>query len=196
MEKISNKFKAGGLLTLVAVGFIAASLFLFQFQSSVVVEPVWMEEFPLKPLRDADPGVGASGVLTVFCYPHSGDPGVTYVSNITDGWYAQGDDNNTHIGSDVPYDTAFDVVYKVRWNKTHAYNVTDTEWWLGWVKGFANSTVLGAASVAMLEYNITGCVATDFVWVHYVDNNGGAGYTINRGENVTSYIADFSSYYS
>ena len=190
-----NVLKAGGLLSLIIIGFVTAIL-ISSNMNTLNVEPVWAKDYPLKPLRDADPGEGASGVLTAFCYPHSADPANTYNVNITNGWYAQGDDNNSHIGSAVPYDTAFDVVFKVLWNKTHCYNTTGTQFELGWVKGFGNSTDLGASDVSLLEYNITGCTATDFIWVYYVDNNGGSGYTINRGENITGYVVDFSSFFS
>lgn len=149
----------------------------------------------LQFLGDNNPGAGASGVMEV--HVNATNTSTTpYSSNLTNTTtYASGDVNNSHIGSDVPYETAFDVIVEVRWNKTHAY---DTAWNLSLVRAYANSSVLGVTAIQMEEQQIA--TSTDYLYVSYFlrDSDGGAGtgFTIARGENVTSFSVNFESLFS
>ena len=146
-------------------------------------------------LGDANPGAGASGVMEV--HVNATNTSVApYTSNLTNTTtYASGDVNNSHIGSDVPYETEFDVIIEVRWNKTHAW---DTTWNLSLVRAYANSTVLAVSGVQMVEAQIA--TSTDYLYVSYflrdADGGAGTGFTISRGENVTGFSVNFESLFS
>jgi len=139
-----------------------------------------------------NPGAGLSGVLNVFVNATNTSV-APYTSNLT-GAYETGDVNNSHIGSDVPYGTGFDVIVQCRFNKSHAY---DTAWNLSLVRAYANSTVLGVSGVQMVEAQIA--TSADYLYVSYFlrDNDGGAGtgFVIGSGVNVTSFAVNFESYY-
>ncbi|GAH13219.1 unnamed protein product, partial [marine sediment metagenome] len=101
----------------------------------------------------------------------------------------------SHIGSNVPYGTAVDVIVEVRWNKTHAW---DTTWNLSLVRAYANSSVLSVSGVAMVEAQIA--TSADYLYVSYFlrDSDGGAGsgFLLDRGQNVTSFSVNFESLFS
>lgn len=190
--------RKAGILSGIIIGFIVALLFFSSIGNVVMDKPEFVEReiryrrVFLDWLGEATPGSGASGVLEVYVN-NTNTSASPYDSNIT-GALADGDVNNSHIESDVPYGTAFDVVLKVRWNKTHAY---DTAWNLSLVRAYANCTVLGVTSIPMEETEIN--ESTDYVYVHYFlrDNDGGAGsgFTIAEGVNVTGFAVVFESYY-
>jgi hypothetical protein len=88
----------------------------------------------------------------------------------------------------VPYATTFDIIYKIRVNVTEAYNTTGSNWELAWVRANITCANLGiGADTAMSEIEIVN--NTNFMWVNYYINNGGAGYTITHGQqvNITSF---------
>ena len=179
-----------------SLGFICAIVVLYGANINDIVadnQPIerhgMFREVYLPFLGENDPGSGASGVLEVYINA-TGDAD-EYDTNIS-GTYASGDVNNSHISSDVPYDTAFDVVVKVRWNKTHAY---DTAWNLSLVRAYANSTVLGVTAIQMNETQIAD--SANYLYVHYylkdADGGDGSGFTIAEGENVTGFSVNFES---
>jgi len=199
MKKKGVSDNKAGVLVGMTVGLICMAVFMYGLSlDTVVVEDEYREmtwrRISLPFLGDADPGSGASGVLEVYVNATNLTVGSTeYNTNLTTG-YETGTVNNSHIGSDVPYDTAFDVIVKVRWNKTHAY---DTAWNLSLVRAYANSSDLGVTAIQMNETSIV--EATDFVYVHYylhdADGGVGTGFTIAEGVNVTSFSVNFESYY-
>ena len=144
---------------------------------------------------DADPGAGASGVLVVYVYPHQAVPTTAYASNIsTVTAYEYNDGLNASLGTDVPYDTAFDIVVKVRANTTHAYNSTGSCWEVSWIRANITCADLSiGADTAMSEQEITN--TSTYIWVHYYMNNAGAGYQISHGESVNVTSFTFDAYY-
>lgn len=158
------------------------------------VEKRSMKPVKLKWLGEVEPGLNVSGVREIYIYPHSNTPASTYGVNLTNtSGYAYGDVNDTHIGSDVPYATTFDIVALVQWNYTHAFNETSGFYDMDFVRGYTNSTVLSISANNMTEYQVWN--RTEEMYVHHVDDNSGSGYTINRGQNVTSCYFDFEAYY-
>jgi len=213
MRKISRKIKKaskiGYVLTLIGIGIIVAMLY------SSSVSPVWEREvivqkrFWRTPFGDAFPGAGASGVLRVYIVRHQ-DNGTEWYAchNITlnESVYVYGDVNNSYInnssagvGQDVPYNTPFDIVVKVQWNQTHLWNSTaPTSWEWIWANAFCNASVLGIATAEMSEANITDATPAGqgtFAFAHYYLNNSNNGYTISRGQNVTSCSFNFNAYF-
>lgn len=131
-------------------------------------------------------GAAAGGVLQVYIWTHSADPGTDYaanLSNVSANCFAWANNLNTAMTGNVPYDTAFDVLYKVRVNDTQAYNTTGSVWMLDWVRANLTCANLGiGADTAMVEVEIVN--NTDYLWINYYLNNGGAGYTITHGQQV------------
>jgi len=201
MKKINNSswFRKASVVTGMVLGIAMLMVFVsvdnsIMNNSEFVEKRVMYRQVFLPWLGDADPGSGASGVLAVYVNATNITVGSTeYNTNLTTG-FATGTVNNSHIGSNVPFATAFDVVVKVRWNKTHAY---DSAWNLSLVRAYANCTVLGVTSIQMNETSIV--EATDFVYVHYylhdADGGAGTGFTIAEGVNVTSFSVNFESYF-
>ena len=138
-----------------------------------------------------DVSAGEGGVLQVYIWKHSADPGTTYASNLSNmsgDCYAWANTLNEAMTGNVPYGTDFDIVYKIRVNATQAYNTTGSTWMLDWVRANITCADLGiAADTAMSEVEITNNTA--YLWVNYYVNNGGAGYTITHGQqvNITSF---------
>ena len=199
-----NKTKAGAYLGLgIFATFIVCALLIVANTGNVIIDDSIDVEYetrtgpykiiPAMWLGDNDPGAGASGVMEV--HVNATNTSTTpYSSNLT-GAYESGEVNNSHIGSDVPYETAFDVIIEVRFNKTHAWDVT---WNLSLVRAYANSTVLGVDSIEMVEQQIA--TSADYLYVSYflrdADGGAGSGFTISRGQNVTSFSVNFESLFS
>ena len=134
-------------------------------------------------------GAAAGGVLQVYVYPHSGNPGVDYASNLSNASaYAWANNLNAAMTGNVPYGTAFDLVYKVRVNVSEAYNTTGSVWMTAWVRSNITCANLGiGADTAMAGVSIT--TTGTWMWMNFYINNGGAGYTITHGQqvNITNY---------
>ena len=197
----------GSAVTLLTIGLVVGMLIVSN--SSPVPEEIvektikirqWHEDI-LIPVGEADPGAGNSGVLGVWIYAHQGDPGTAYATNLSESGatvYAFGDVNNSHIGSIVPYNTAFDIVVKVRWNQTHAFNASSNTWMHDWVRGNITCAAFSLSDEAMTEQNITDATLgpdATYIWMNYYWNNAAAGGTISRGQNVTSCSFTFDAYY-
>jgi len=187
---------------LIIISIAVAIMLITANTSDMVVEQVvHQKKWQPLPMGEASPGAGASGVLntSILAHPHF-DP---YTSNITynASFYSDsgaGDVNNSHIGSDIPYNTVFDIHVKVRFNRTHCYqdNGSGNGYYnLSWIRGNITCAALSLSDAAMDEYNITGCGTGQFIWVNYIMDNSGAGYTISRGQNITSCSFNFDAYY-
>lgn len=178
--------------------FFIAILLLNMNLSDTVEYNIYTKGF--KPIQldavgDADPGSGASGMLMFFVYPHAADPGLTYATNITSGWYANSSVNNTHAGSNVPYSTAFDLCWKVRFNVTHAWNGTAFD--STYTRGYLNCTGLSVTSQIMTKTQIA--TGGDYVyytfWIQDTNGGNGTGFTITKGQNVTTCLANWEAYF-
>ena len=179
------------MLSALAVGAVVAMVFMF----SANIDEITIDEAIRKwnPLADADPGAGNCGVVNIHIYPHDAAPATTYGSNITEGnSYTYGHANTT-FGQNgyVPYDTTFDIVIRYRFNSTVAKATTNNTWMLSWVNMTIRIPDLGInANTTMSKVNIT--TTPNYMWVSFYMNNGGAGYTITHGQNVS--YAKFTPY--
>lgn len=188
-KKYGKTLVGGTMFTLIAVAFVTGLMINASIFNTVETQPV------LKPgwntvAADGDPGAGASGMLEIFIYPHDADPAVTYASNLSSASaYASRNTWNGTLTGDVPYDTAFDIVIKVRFNTTHAYNSTSSAWEIALVRANITCADLSiGALTAMSKAQIT--TTATYMWVNFYMNNGGAGYTRTHGvnTNVTSLV--------
>jgi hypothetical protein len=132
---------------------------------------------------------GESGWLEIFLMPHDATPGTTYNENNsatlessalayfdTDGWST----------SSFPSETSFDIVVRVRANRTHAYdtdhfdasdircsltvagNTGASDWAVG--SDFTDSS--------MTQVVTQNNSAQNFIWMNFYLNNGGSGYQL------------------
>lgn len=184
-----NVVKAGGLLSLIVVGFTVGLLYLGSVGEVVVEETITAKWHRLPYVGDGDPGGDNSGFMVGRAYPHQAAPAVAYAVNLTnDNSYEHSDTINTTMTNETPHSTTFDLVLKFRVNDTVNYNVSDSSWEPSWI--LANATVdfdwaadVPWTTMTLVEIDNN----TNFCWYHAYLNNGGAGYQIaqNEGYNWT-----------
>jgi len=215
MRDKKQYLKAGGILTTFMLGIVVAILALQSITETVVMQEfIETKEWQLMPMGDIAPAAGASGVLNISLVKHGL---YDYSANITRNasmfaWSGYGGEaNNTEIGINVPFGIKFDIVAKVRWNKTHMFNTTNNNWSWNWVRGDLSMPRFLYENYTLGEWNISsvGWEATqNFAFGHYVlgggthDGNGGApgagnnnGNAINRSERVPQCYFRFWAYY-
>ena len=137
-------------------------------------------------------GAAAGGVLQVYIYAHQAVPATAYAANLTNVTgalcYAWANNLNAAMTGNVPYGTAFDIVYKIRVNVTEAYNTTGSRWMTAWVRSNLTCANLAiGADTAMTGVQIT--TTGTWMWMNFYINNAHAGYSITHGQqvNITSY---------
>ena len=156
-----------------------------------------MKWIPGEPLAEADPGAGNSGILEVFFINHSADKYYTQenTSSVLEGHCnasGLGHVNADNTELDIAHGTAFDILVKVRGNASHAkhgatwfdsdLNVTMT--WTD--KTLTNDQPDGNTTYPQADMNTS---AFTYVYVIFYWDNGGAGYTIDKGQ--TTNVGDF-----
>lgn len=204
MHNKKQYIKAGGLLTSITLGVVVALLLLQSATETLVVQEVEIKprEWQLLPTGDADPGSGVSGVINISLVKHGL---YDYKTNITRNasmfaWSGYGGEaNNTEIGINVPYGIKFDIVAKVRWNKTHAFNTTSSNWTLTWIRGNISMPRYLYQNYSLDEWNITGHTGRETIYVQYVLGSGKGtadnGMSINKSERVPQCYFRFWAYY-
>lgn len=152
---------------------------------------VW--EGSLAQAVEADPGAGASGFLEIFFVNHTATPATAYAINTSSNFETWANANlGTGVGNawanaddfnlQLKHSTAFDVVVRVRYNKTHAWNGTaflagDTR--VNITASGGGVTISGATSGTNVEsYNNTGM---DYIWINVYWNNTVDGYQLSKG---------------
>lgn len=178
-----NKTKLG-----IVLGIFAVTLLL---SSSIYVYQDDKDNFQLRvsnALAEYALGAGESGWVEIYLYPHDATPGTTYAENTsatleaaslayydTDGWST----------STFPTETSFDIVIRVRYNKTHLWK---TDKFID-ARAACNLTVAGHTGAgdwavgADFALNMTKVVtrndtSDDFIWMNFYMNNGGSGYQL------------------
>jgi hypothetical protein len=110
--------------------------------------------------------------------------------------------NNSSNMTAIPYSTTFDIVVYFRWNATHAKSTSNNTWMLQWVRLniscpelHIHNWVTGGATTFqnMSKFNVT--TTANYMWVNFLMNNNGSGYTINKGQNVSHCYFQPSAYY-
>jgi hypothetical protein len=179
-------------LSLVIIGIVVGLMV-----SQSLLAPVMPDRF-WRSVRaaDGDPGAGESGMLEIFIYPHQTDPNTTYQSNLTAAAaYANRSTWNGSCTGDVPYaPTKFDIVIKVRYNTTHAYNSSASAWDGTFVRANITCSDLGIAeNTSMHKIHILN--ASDYMYVNYYVNNTVAGFNISHGQTINVTYVKIEAYY-
>jgi hypothetical protein len=183
------------MLTAICIGAVGALMLLSTSDIPEIMRTVgqrgWMTTASAQE-GGGSLGAAAGGVLQVYIYAHQADPATAYAANLTNVTgalcYAWANNLNAAMTGNVPYGTAFDIVYKIRVNVSEAYNTTGLNWETAWVRSNITCANLAiGADTAMVGVEITDNAV--FMWMNFYINNGGSGYTITHGENVniTSY---------
>lgn len=160
---------------------------------------VW--EGSLAEAVEADPGAGASGFLEIFFLNHTATPTTAYDDNVSShfetwcnasldvdgagaGYYAYA--NADEFNLQLKHSVLMDVVVRVRYNKTHAWNGTafvGADCRVNITASGGGITILASASgTNVISYNNSGGT---YIYINVVFNNGGAGYTLAKGGTCT-----------
>ena len=197
------------MFTVLVMGALVGMMVLWNSQG--VIETQILEPREWQPLETGAPAAGESGVVGVFIYPRQATPATAYQTNCTTGTaYAHGTEIVTSganaLTGNVPYDTAFDIVVRVRWNKTHAYSTNNNTWMLPWVNASISAandaggtTYFPIAALDMGEANVSGCTTDTYIWVQYYcqakASATGAGLQISHGDTVNCSTFQAWAYY-
>ncbi len=209
MKKI---IKGSVMASLIIIGAISGMMLMWTFEGPIE-QTLSMREW--QPLETGAPAAGESGVVGVFIYPRQATPATAYQTNCTTGTaYAHGTEivtsGDNALTGNVPYDTAFDIVVRVRWNKTCAYSTTNSTWMPSWVNASISAqldndgdtvfddvtTYFPIVALDMGEANVSGCTTDTYIWVQYYcqakASATGAGYQITHGADVN--CSDFQAW--
>jgi hypothetical protein len=204
-KKSHNLLKAGSLVLVIVIGFIAAMMYLPSLNNAIYPQPMVTTTWHLIKSYGAlgtegNPGAGVSGFLEIFFINHTATPTTAYDTNVSsqlETWcnatmaglhpYANADNFIT----EVDYGVTFDIVVRVRFNKTNAWdgakfigantrvNITLT--------GFGTAGMTNITGTNVITYNNTGAWA---IWENWfwqdVDGGTGTGYSILKGSPYTS----------
>jgi len=147
-------------------------------------------------LGEADPGSGQSGILCILFYPNTADANNTYNENDTATLnasayaYTQVDD----FVSEVPHNTAFDIVVRIRANKTHAW---ETDKFIdGFVRVRITSSDLSIGADTEMDREVTWNQTTgDYIYINFYINNSESGYQIARNNESDITSIKLEAYY-
>jgi len=199
--KTKTLFKAGGMLTAFAIGIVVGIIFLANISDNIEQTIIHERSWKLVPLgqQEAEPPSGdpdATYLVIMYIYAHNTsvdpysqnisitDPNIFEWMNVTSG----------EMEGETPYNTPFDIVYKVRVNATHGYEPSNNTWVTDWFYLHHQCADLGFPSLTNCTEKIISSTS-EFAWVHYYNNNTGNGFTISKGQsvNVTNY--EFWAYF-
>jgi hypothetical protein len=198
-------FKASGLIGLLVIGFVVGMMYLPSVHDAIYQQPtettVWQLVQTINPLAaEGNPGAGSSGFLEIFFTNHSASPDTAYNENTSatiEGWCVANMPGKTPYASadafctELNYGVTFDIVVKVRYNKTNAWDGAK----------FINSncrvniTLTGFGTAGMTEIIGSQVVlrndtSDDFIWLSYywqdVDGAFGSGFSITKGSPWTA----------
>ena len=199
--------------SVLTIGVIIACIGMLSMYSAEIDQHTQTKEIKNWSVLGADGTPTGSGMLEVFIYNHTSSPELEYITNLSSGdakCYASTNAWNASAGTAVPYDTLFDIVIKVRFNETHAWNSTGSVWqaasdWAvhgataerNWIRANITCSDLSIVAQNMSYYEIvnTTASAVDYIWVNFYINNGGAGYQISHGESINVTDIDILAYY-
>ena len=149
---------------------------------------------------EADLGSGVGGILEIFFANHSAAPATCYDENdssVIEGWcdtaglgYANADDFNVELA----HSTTFDVVIRVRGNKTQCWRSDkfyDTDLRVRWTS--ADLSVGGDTEMTgVVSQNDSGI---DFLYMNFYDDNSGSGYSLSKDASADITSIKFEAYY-
>lgn len=129
----------------------------------------------------------AGGVLQVYVYAHSLDPGTDYATNLSNAsalCYAHANNLNCAMEGNVPYGVPLDIIYKIRVNVSQCYNTTGSTWMALWVR--MNITCPAFARVDYPLTEIAFATNAQFMWINFYLPT--AGITHGQQVNITNVV--------
>jgi len=209
-SKVKSIFKAGKLpfvIGLIIIGAVAGMMYLPSVHDSIYQQPkittAWHLIDVLNPLAaEGNPGAGASGFIEIYFVNHTVTPNTAYAHNTSSDFETWANANvaasgyNAWANADnflcqLKYGVLFDIVVRVRWNKTHAWdgakfiganvrvNITLT--------GFGTAGMTDIVGTGIVSYNNTGAWA---IWENWywqdADGGTGVGFSILKGSPWTA----------
>jgi hypothetical protein len=188
------------MLTCIVIGAVCGIMLLGTTDLQQVVSTVGQRGWNnIASAQEGGGTVGATegGVLQVYIWKHAAVPGTTYASNLSNAsadCYAWANTLDEAMTGNVPYDTTFDIVYKIRVNVSQAYNSTGSNWETAWVRcNITCANLAIGADSAMVGVEIVN--NTDFMWMNFYVNKAAAGYTITHGQQVNITSFKLQAYY-
>jgi len=226
MKQTNKKYlEAGGVITLLSIGFICALMMLPSVTENVGINTIHTandgKSWHMVVLGDMSPGAGQSGIVNISIIKHGC---WNFNSNLTrnTSMFAYCETNNTEMTStsagvsNVKYSVRLDVCVKVVWNTTHAFNTTSHVWKAGpawawaigsganypnssWVRGNITMPVFGIQNYSMVPHNITnlvpGATGIKHIYVYYVFNDSASGFWINKSQRIKTCYFRGAAYY-
>jgi len=186
-----RKILGASMLTAIGVVIISGILFNMQVTEPLVEKQVQQEQgkWELWPLGDASVVSGDTGFMYGMYYPHQGDPGTAYASNLSNASaYEYSDSLNASMTGETPYNTAFDIVFKFQVGGDEGYNTSASAWVDEWVRAYLNETISLSISAEAMTEVVIGTDGSSNRWYHYYLNNSGSGYTLSKGEKTNMSI--------
>lgn len=180
-KKIDKKKVLGcsAITTMIAV-FVAVTL--VTSNSSPEVQSIASRKTVLVPLG-APPGTNETGLDYVKIVPHQADPGTAFASEWSGTTYETSTELNEEMTGTTPFNTPVDVLYKIQINWSDGYNISSGDWDLDYAYFLLTCADLGiSANTNLTEIKIGN--NDDEMWVHYYENNGGAGYQLSHNQKV------------
>jgi len=195
--KINESLKASTLVTLLIIGAVIGSIYLFSVSDVIINKPIGVEQIPVdrRPTLvtgDANPGDN-SGFFYLMIKNHSANPTDEYNANLTNttggnsDCYEWSDTGNTSPTGETPYGTTFDILFKVgitnedgQWTSNSTWN----EGYLWMLLTCADLSISANTNMTIIEIANT----STYAWYHFYLNNAGSGYTVTEGQsfNITS----------
>jgi hypothetical protein len=190
-----RKYMKSAAIAMIVIGVVVGVIVVSNMNPTQLIQTIGQKGWHNMALAEGDPGAGASGILEIYIYPHQADPATAYQANLsTEAAFGYSDNLNASAGSNIPYDTAFDIVVKCRFNTTHAYNATGAEWMDSWIRANITCANLGITASSAMVWVRIGSNST-YMYGNFYINNGGAGYTIYRGQSVNVTLLRLQAYY-
>ena len=207
-EKKASNFRVGIGLAVVAMVAIASIAFNIPDEEKTTDPLASMEDVEEEIISaetrnwnnlgsEAEPEAGASGLLSVYIYPHDGDPGTTYAENTSATLesaaycYANADAQEIH----PPHTDTFDIVVRVRVNKTNCYDYVNDQFMDTWVRVNITSSDLSISETTATNVVSHNSSTEGYIYINAYLNNGGAGYSIDRDETAEISQLELFAYY-
>jgi hypothetical protein len=204
-SKYKSIFKAGSLIGILMIGFVVGMVYLPSVHDAIYQQPkvttMWHLIQVYDPLgAEGNPGAGASGFLEIFFINHSAAPDTAFNRNLSttlESWCVANMPGKTPYASadnfkvELNYGILFDIVVRVRLNKTHAWNgvcfISSNIMVNITLTGFNTAGMSDLVGSQLITRNNS---ADSYIWLNYywqdVDGAYGDGFTINKGSPWTT----------
>jgi len=206
-KKRRINIKAGSIITALISSIIVGLLVLsMSITEDVIIEKeevirTWT--FIADSLGDEaglDNATYESGILSIYFPLHDATPDTTYLENDSDVLEAMCIDNGTgYVNTDdfrleMPHSTAFDIVVRVRANKTVCWNGS------AFIDAYARVNITSPGFSIPTLTNMTPVISRndtgqEYIWINFYINNAGSGYTITRGNETQIPTIIYEGYY-